>query len=76
MSYNTVGIATTGWTNEGSEFESRYGQEFSLPHVVQTGSKAYSISTKWVPGTLFVGAKRPGREEDYSLPTSAKVKKC
>jgi hypothetical protein len=28
----------TGWTTEGSEFEYRYGQEFSLLHVVQTSS--------------------------------------
>jgi hypothetical protein len=32
----------TGWTIEGSEFESRYDQEFSLPHVFQTGSVVYS----------------------------------
>jgi hypothetical protein len=28
----------TFWTTEGSEFESQYGQEFSLFCVVQTGS--------------------------------------
>jgi hypothetical protein len=30
---------------------------------------------KWVPGALFPGVKRPGREADQSLPTSAEVKK-
>jgi hypothetical protein len=32
------------WTTEGSEFESRYGQEFSLLHDVQTGSGAHPAS--------------------------------
>jgi hypothetical protein len=35
---------TTSWTTEGSEFESRYGQEFSVLHVVQTGSGVHSAS--------------------------------
>jgi hypothetical protein len=30
---------------------------------------------QWVPGPLSPGVKRPGREVDYSLPTSAEVKK-
>jgi hypothetical protein len=34
----------TGWTTEGSEFESQYGQEFPLLHVVQTGSWAHPAS--------------------------------
>jgi hypothetical protein len=29
----------------------------------------------WVPGTLSPGVKRPWREADHSLPTSAKVNK-
>jgi hypothetical protein len=29
----------------------------------------------WVPGALFPGIKRPGREADHSPPTSAEVKK-
>jgi hypothetical protein len=28
----------TGWTTKGSEFECRWGQEFSLLHVVQISS--------------------------------------
>jgi hypothetical protein len=35
---------TTGWTTEGSEFESRYGQEFSLLQIVQTGSEVHPTS--------------------------------
>jgi hypothetical protein len=38
--WNIVGIAT-GWTTERSEFESRYGEEFYLLRVIQTGSGAH-----------------------------------
>jgi hypothetical protein len=29
---------------------------------------------QWVPGTLFLGVKRPGREADHPPPTNADVK--
>jgi hypothetical protein len=41
----------TGWTTKESEFESRWGQEFSLLHVVQTGSYPMGI------GSSFPGGK-------------------
>jgi hypothetical protein len=31
---------------------------------------------QWVPGALSPRAKRPGREADHSLPSSAEVKEC
>jgi hypothetical protein len=31
---------------------------------------------QWVTGALFLGVKRPGREADHSLPSSAEVKEC
>jgi hypothetical protein len=31
------------WTTEGSEFESRQGQEFSLLRVVKTGSGVHNL---------------------------------
>jgi hypothetical protein len=31
---------------------------------------------QWVPGALSLGVKRPGREADYSPPSSAEVKEC
>jgi hypothetical protein len=58
---------------EKSEFKSRYGQEFSLLSIAQTGS--------WVhlgpmgKGGSFCGVKRQGREPDQSPPISAEVKK-
>jgi len=31
---------------------------------------------QWVLGTLPMGVKRPGREDEDSLPSSAEVKEC
>jgi hypothetical protein len=31
---------------------------------------------QWVLGSLLLGVKRPGREADHSLPSSAEVKEC
>jgi hypothetical protein len=59
----------TGWTTEGSEFESQYDQEFCLLLVVQTGSGVHP--TSYPMGTL--GVKRRGREAYHSPPASAEV---
>jgi hypothetical protein len=48
------------WTIEGSEFESRYGQEFSLFHVVQTGSGADAASYPIGTGGSFPEGKAAG----------------
>jgi hypothetical protein len=66
-----VGIAT----GYGLEFESWYGQEFSLLHVVQIGSEVHPTSYTIGNGGSLPGVKRPGRETDHSLPTSVEVKK-
>jgi hypothetical protein len=61
-----------------SKFESGWGQEFSLLHVVQTGSEAHPASYPMGiggVGVLSPGVKRKGREADHSPPTSAEVKK-
>jgi hypothetical protein len=44
---------------------------FSLHHRVQNGSGAYPAS---YPGALSLQVKRPGREADYSPPSSPEVK--
>jgi hypothetical protein len=51
---------------------------FSLPHRVQNGSGAHppSYPMGTVPGALFLGVKRPGREANHSLPSSVEVKEC
>jgi hypothetical protein len=64
-----------GWTTEGSEFESKQGQEFSLLHIVQTSSRTHPTSYPMVHGSLSLGSKQPGCEVDHSPPTGAKVKK-
>jgi hypothetical protein len=53
----------TGSTTEG--FESRYGQEFSFLHVIQTGSGHIQPAIQWEPGALSPGVTRPGREADH-----------
>jgi hypothetical protein len=35
-----------------------------------------SVPIQWVPGTLSLGVKRPGRETDNSHPSSVEVKEC
>jgi hypothetical protein len=49
-----------GRTTEGSEFESRQGQEFSLLHVVQTGSGVPPTSHPMGTGGSFPGGKAAG----------------
>jgi hypothetical protein len=45
---------------------------FCLPHHVQTGSGAHPASYPMgTAGSFPWGLKRPGREGDYSLPSSA-----
>jgi hypothetical protein len=61
--YSVVG---TGWTTEGLEFESQYGQEFSLLHRVQTDSGTHSPSSPMDNGGSFPSLKRQGREADHS----------
>jgi hypothetical protein len=51
------GIATG---SERSEFESCYGQEFSLLHVVQPGSGVHSTSYPMGTGGSFPGGKAAG----------------
>jgi hypothetical protein len=54
---SSVGTATGyGLETKGSEFESRWGQEFSLLHVVQTGSGAHSTSYPMGIGGKAAGA--------------------
>jgi hypothetical protein len=53
-----VGIATsTGWKTEESEFESLWGQEFSLLHIVKTGSGTHLASYPMGTVGFFSGGK-------------------
>jgi hypothetical protein len=46
---------------DGSEFESRCGQEFSLLHVVQTGSGVHPTSYPMGTWGSFPGGKAAGK---------------
>jgi hypothetical protein len=49
---------------------------FSFHHRIQNGSGTHPAPIQWVPGTLSLGIKWPGREAGHSPPSSAKVKEC
>jgi hypothetical protein len=53
----------------------RMNNEFSLLHVVQTGSGVHPASYPMGIGSFSSKVKRPGREADHSPPATTKVKK-
>jgi hypothetical protein len=55
-------------------FKTARAREFSL-HSLQTGSGAHPDSFPMGTEALSPGVKRPGRDADYSPPTSAENKK-
>jgi hypothetical protein len=59
----------TDWKTKGLEFESRWGHDFSLLHVVRTGFGAHPAAYPMGIGGCF-----PGPEADHSPPSSAEVK--
>jgi hypothetical protein len=66
-----------GWTAAGSEFESRHGQDFPPPHVVQTGCLAHPASYPMCTaegGGALSPEVTSRREANHSLPPSADVK--
>jgi hypothetical protein len=63
------------WTTEGSKFKSRYGKEFSILRVIQTGSGGHPVSYPMSTADSIPGVKRQGREADRSHPYSDEVKK-
>jgi hypothetical protein len=46
----------------------------SLHHRVQNGSGTHPASIQWVPGALYLGVKRLGREADHLLASCTEVK--
>jgi hypothetical protein len=61
----------TGWTTEGPEFESRKGQEFSVLHIVQTGSGVHPTYPMGTGGSFPGGKAAGGVKLTTHLPTSA-----
>jgi hypothetical protein len=72
----SVGIAMGyGLDHLGSRVRFLAGaRNFSLHHRVRTTLGSIQPPIQWVLGALFLGVKRPGREADYSPPSSAEVK--
>jgi hypothetical protein len=49
-------------------------RDFHFLHSVQTGFMAHTVSYIIRKGSLSPGAKKPGRESQYSPPTISEVK--
>jgi hypothetical protein len=65
----------TGWTTKGSELQSQQGKEFSLFHILQTGSGVHSTSYLMGTRDSSLGVKRQWREANHTPLTNADVKK-
>jgi hypothetical protein len=61
-----------GLDDQGSRV--RFRGIFLFTTVSRTALGPTQPPIKWVPGALSLGVKRPGREADHSLPSSAEVK--
>jgi hypothetical protein len=65
-----------GWTTEGLEFESQWGQEFSLLHVFQTSSGPTQLPIQWVPGLFPQGYSGRGMKLTTCLQLVPRSRKC
>jgi len=74
-SYGLIALSY-GLDDRGSRVRFPVGAaNFSLNHRVHNGALGPNKSPiQWVPGSLSMGVKRPGREADRSLPSSVEVK--
>jgi hypothetical protein len=66
---SSVGIATD-YGMDGPGIESRWGRDF--PHLSRPALGTTQPPVQWVPGPSK-GRKRPGRDADPSLRSSAEV---
>jgi hypothetical protein len=65
----------TGWTVGVLAFDYRRGPGiFLFTTVSRMALGPIQPSIQWIPGTLSLGIKRPGRESDHSPPFSAAFK--
>jgi hypothetical protein len=68
---SSVGIAT-GYGLDGGVVFPAGTRNFSLLHIIQTGSEARQ--PQWVPGVVSAEVKRPEREANLSPPSSVEFK--
>jgi hypothetical protein len=72
-----VKLLATGWKIGWSGFDFRLGLWiFLFDNVFRPALGPTQPPIQWVPRGLSLGVKRPGREADYSPPSSAEVKEC
>jgi hypothetical protein len=62
----------TGWMIRGSKFWQGLGI-YLHPTASRPALGPTQSPVQWVPGALFLGVKRPGREAAYSPSSSAEV---
>ena len=65
-------ILITGCGLDGPGIESRWGRDF--PHLSRPALGPTQPPVQWIPG-FFRGKERPGRDADFSTPSSAVVMK-
>jgi hypothetical protein len=72
---SSVGIALEyRLDSRGSRFDFRMGLGiFLFTTASRTALEPIQPPIQWVPAAPFLGVKRPGREADHSLPSSAEV---
>jgi hypothetical protein len=67
----------TGWTIGVLGFDFRRGlRNFLFTTVPRTPLGPTQPPIQWIPGAVSLVVKRPGRDADHSLPSSAEVKEC
>jgi hypothetical protein len=78
ISHHTTGTATGYGLDDrliGVRFPAGVGNFFS-DTMTKPALGPTQPPLQWVPGALSLGVKRPGREADHSLLSSAEVKEC
>jgi hypothetical protein len=71
----TYSIRATGWTIEVLGFDYRRGLGIFLFTTASGAALGPARPpVRWVPGTLSLGVKRPGREADHSPQSSDEIK--
>jgi len=57
----------------GVRFLAGTGEEFLFTSECRLAVGPTKPPSQWVPGTISLGVKRPGRESNHSPPSSAEV---
>jgi hypothetical protein len=69
-------VEITGWKTGGSEFDSLKGRDFTLLQVSRPILRLTQPPVEWIPGALYHGVRRQGREADNSLQSGAGLRMC